>query len=53
MRAYDHQNQTPVWIAEIVKDNKSPNPYIGEPAMISAEEISVPVQETGCAGLGR
>ncbi len=52
MRPYDHQNQVSVWIAEIVKENKFfKHPYVNEVVMIPVEEISVPVEETGCPGL--
>lgn len=52
MRPYDHQNQMPIWIAEIVKENKFyKHPFDNNPVMIPVEDISVPVEETGCPGL--
>jgi len=52
MRPEDHQVQTPAWVAEMVA--KTPffdHPFVGTPTMISAEDISIPVAQTGCAGL--
>ena len=51
MRPEDHQAQLPAWVAEIVP--QSPffdHPFVGTPTMIPAEDISVPVAETGCKG---
>lgn len=49
MRACDHQALVPIWIAEIVPQNKfMPLPYVGEPIMIPAKDIEVPCEETGC-----
>jgi branched-chain amino acid transport system substrate-binding protein len=51
MRACDHQAQVPIWIAEIMPTSKFLKlPYVGEPTMISAREIEVPCEETGCKG---
>jgi branched-chain amino acid transport system substrate-binding protein len=52
MRPEDHQGQLAAWVAEIVA--KTPYfdlPFVGKPTMISADEISVPISETGCTGL--
>ncbi len=52
MRPFDHQNQMPVWIGEIVKKNRFfKHPYVDEAIMIPAKDVSVPVEETGCPGL--
>jgi branched-chain amino acid transport system substrate-binding protein len=49
MRACDHQAQVPIWIAEIVPQSKFMKlPYVGEPIMISAKDIEVSCEETGC-----
>ena len=49
MRACDHQAQVPIWIAEIVHQSKFMKlPYVGEPIMISAKDIEVSCEETGC-----
>lgn len=54
MRPCDHQAQIPIWIAEIVKDNKYfKHAYVGEPTMIPAKDIEVPCAETGCPGLAK
>jgi len=49
MRACDHQAQVPIWIAEIVPQSKFMKlPYVGEPIMISAKDIEVSCEDTGC-----
>jgi len=49
MRACDHQAEVPIWIAEIVTQNRFMKlPYVGEPIMIPAKDIEVPCEETGC-----
>jgi len=49
MRACDHQAQVPIWIAEIVPQSKFMKlPYVGEPNMISAKDIEVSCEDTGC-----
>jgi branched-chain amino acid transport system substrate-binding protein len=49
MRACDHQAQVPIWIAEIVPQSKFMKlPYVGEPIMISARDIEVSCEDTGC-----
>jgi len=54
MRACDHQNQTPVWIAEIVKDNPYfKHAYVGKALEVAPDKIAVPCAKTGCKGLGR
>jgi branched-chain amino acid transport system substrate-binding protein len=56
MRACDHQMLTQGYIAEVTEPEKIPNdiryfgkdfPYLGKPALIPKEEITVPPQETG------
>jgi branched-chain amino acid transport system substrate-binding protein len=52
MRAYDHQVQMPVWIAEIVA--KTPyyeHAYVGPASEMASELVTVPVEQTGCGGL--
>lgn len=52
MRPYDHQNQIPAWIAEIVRKNTFyTHPYVGKAVVIPAKDISVPAEESGCPGL--
>ncbi|MCP4106408.1 MAG: ABC transporter substrate-binding protein [Desulfobacteraceae bacterium] len=54
MRPFDHQNQMPAWIGEIVKKNRFfKHPYIDKAVMIPAKDVSVPVEETGCLGIAR
>jgi branched-chain amino acid transport system substrate-binding protein len=49
MRACDHQAQVPIWIAEIIPQSKFMKlPYVGEPIMISAKDIEVACEDTGC-----
>jgi branched-chain amino acid transport system substrate-binding protein len=49
MRACDHQAQVPIWIAEIVPQSKFMKlPYVGDPVMISAKDIEVSCEDTGC-----
>lgn len=51
MRPEDHQAQIPGWVAEIVPESPFfDHPFVGTPTMIPAEDISVPVAETGCKG---
>jgi branched-chain amino acid transport system substrate-binding protein len=52
MRAYDHQVQMPVWVAEIVAENPYyEHAYVGPAEAMAAELVSVPVEKTGCGGL--
>lgn len=49
MRPCDHQVQCPVWIAEVVKENRFfKHAFVGEPTTISAKETETPCAETGC-----
>ena len=49
MRPCDHQAQVPVWIAEVVRDNKFfKHAFVDKPTMIPAKDIEVPCKETGC-----
>jgi branched-chain amino acid transport system substrate-binding protein len=49
MRACDHQAQVPYWTAELVKDNPYfKHAFVGPATMISAKEVEVPCEETGC-----
>ncbi|MGD9867041.1 MAG: ABC transporter substrate-binding protein [Hyphomicrobiales bacterium] len=46
MRACDHQMQTPIPVAEIVKDNTYySHPFTGPAKLLSIEETSVPMEE--------
>ncbi len=54
MRACDHQNQAPIWIAPIVKDNPFfKHAYVGKATVVSPDKIAVPCDKTGCKGLGK
>jgi branched-chain amino acid transport system substrate-binding protein len=54
MRACDHQNQGPVWIAEIVKANPYfKHAYVGVPVEVAPDKVAVPCAKTGCKGLGK
>ena len=54
MRACDHQNQTPIWIAEIVKSNPYfKHAYVGPAKEVAPDKIAVPCEKTGCKGLGK
>jgi len=49
MRPCDHQVQCPVWIAEVVKENKFyKHAFVDVPKMIPAKDTEVPCEETGC-----
>jgi branched-chain amino acid transport system substrate-binding protein len=49
MRACDHQAQVPYWVVEIVKDNAFfKHAFEGPATMISAKEVEVPCEDTGC-----
>jgi branched-chain amino acid transport system substrate-binding protein len=49
MRACDHQAQVPYWTAELVKDNPYfKHAFVGPATIISAKEVEVPCEETGC-----
>ncbi|MFZ0932259.1 MAG: ABC transporter substrate-binding protein [Syntrophobacteraceae bacterium] len=49
MRACDHQAQVPYWAAEIVKENKFfKHAFVGPATMISAKDVEVPCEKTGC-----
>jgi len=51
MRPEDHQGQLNAWVAEIVAESPFfKHPFVGTPTMISAEDISIPADETGCKG---
>ena len=54
MRACDHQNQAPIWIAPLVKDNPFfKHAYVGKATAVAPEMIAVPCAQTGCKGLGK
>lgn len=49
MRACDHQGQVPYWTAEVVKDNPFfKHAFVGTATMISAKDVEVPCDQTGC-----
>ncbi|TFG91425.1 MAG: hypothetical protein E4H15_05865, partial [Syntrophobacterales bacterium] len=49
MRPCDHQNQGPIWIGEVVKENPwFKHPYVGAPTMISPKDVEVSCEATGC-----
>lgn len=49
MRAEDHQAQLPFWFVEIVPENKFfDHAFEGYVGMVAAEDVSVPIEETGC-----
>jgi branched-chain amino acid transport system substrate-binding protein len=49
MRACDHQAQVPYWQTEIVKKNKFfSHAFEGPATMITAKDVEVPCEETGC-----
>jgi len=49
MRPCDHQAQIPVWIAEMVKDNKFfKHAFVGVPTEIPAKDIEITCEQTGC-----
>ena len=54
LRTFDHQTLLPIWTAEVIQDNPYfEHAYLGTATMLSAEAVTVPVEETGAPGFGR